>query len=164
MTLRNHYIYIEKAYESDHPSEQLFFGCNGDKTSASDCVDEVRADCYLCGTLGTGGVSSRGSGSFWKSRRTELRSTSTTMNRYGPRCWGHCSRQDWRNYPLFMRKEGLLFGYFEAEDSFQSSLYGMKGQNINRQWQEFMEPYFEIPPGSHPDQVMVELIEVFHLD
>ena len=31
-------------------------------------------------------------------------------------------------------------------------------------WQQFMEPYFEIPPGSRPDQMMVELEEVFHTD
>ena len=36
-------------------------------------------------------------------------------------------RTGWRNYSLFMRADGLLFGYFEAEDSFAASLAGMLG-------------------------------------
>jgi L-rhamnose mutarotase len=63
-----------------------------------------------------------------------------------------------------MRDDGLLFGYFEAEESFQASLEGMADEEVNQRWQEFMSDYFEIPPGSRPDQMMVELSEVFHLD
>ena len=33
-------------------------------------------------------------------------------------------RNGWRNYSLFARKDGLLFGYFEAEDDFAASLGG----------------------------------------
>ena len=54
MTLRNHYIHIEKTDESDHPGGQPHLGYNGDETRASAYVDEVRRDCYLCDTLGTG--------------------------------------------------------------------------------------------------------------
>ncbi len=74
------------------------------------------------------------------------------------------SRHGWRNYSLFLRDDGMLFGYFEAEESFRASLDGMAGEDVNNRWQELMEPYFEIPPGSHPDQMIVELEEVFHLD
>jgi L-rhamnose mutarotase len=72
-------------------------------------------------------------------------------------------RTGWRNYSLFMRDDGLLFGYFEAEESFQASLDGMAREDANARWQEFMAPYFE-GLGVHADQMMEELEEVFHLD
>ena len=74
------------------------------------------------------------------------------------------SRDGWRNYLLFMRDDGLMFGYFEAEESFQASLDGMAREDVNRRWQELMAPFFEIPPGARPDETMVELEEVFNLD
>lgn len=40
----------------------------------------------------------------------------------------------------------------------------MSREEVNGRWQEFMSPYFEIPDGSHPDQNMVVLREVFHTD
>ncbi len=73
-------------------------------------------------------------------------------------------RNGWHNYSLFMREDGLLFGYFEAAESFQASLEGMAKEEVNTRWQEFMAPYFEGVEGAHPDQMMVELEEVFHLD
>ncbi len=72
-------------------------------------------------------------------------------------------RTGWRNYSLFMRDDGLLFGYFEADESFQASLDGMASEPINLQWQEFMSPYFESISG-RPDENMIELQEVFHTD
>jgi L-rhamnose mutarotase len=73
-------------------------------------------------------------------------------------------RNGWHNYSLFMRDDGLLFGYFETPDSFQAALDGMAGEEINDKWQEFMAPYFEDMGGAHADESMVELEEVFHLD
>jgi L-rhamnose mutarotase len=73
-------------------------------------------------------------------------------------------RHGWGNYSLFMRDDGLLFGYFETPESFQTALDGMAGEEINSKWQAFMTPYFESPQGARPDQMMVELVEVFHLD
>lgn len=72
-------------------------------------------------------------------------------------------RTGWHNYSLFMRPDGLLFGYFETPESFQAALAGMSKEEINTRWQEFMAPYFE-GVGGHADQMMVELEEVFHLD
>ena len=72
-------------------------------------------------------------------------------------------RAGWHNYSLFMRDDGLLFGYFEAEESFQASLDGMARTDVNQRWQDFMAPYFE-GVGLHADQMMLELDEVFHLD
>ncbi len=73
-------------------------------------------------------------------------------------------RNGWHNYSLFMRADGLLFGYFETSDSFQAALAGMAKEEINAKWQEFMAPYFEGFGGKHADEMMVELEEVFHLD
>jgi L-rhamnose mutarotase len=72
-------------------------------------------------------------------------------------------RQGWHNYSLFMREDGLLFGYFEAAESFQASLDGMEGEAINEKWQVFMGPYFESLSG-RPDENMKPLEEVFHVD
>lgn len=73
-------------------------------------------------------------------------------------------RNGWHNYTLFMREDGLLFGYFETEESFEAALEGMDEEEVNARWQAAMAPYFEAPPGSRPDQNMIELEEVFHLD
>ena len=73
-------------------------------------------------------------------------------------------RTGWHNYSLYMREDGLLFGYFEAAESFQASLDGMSKEAINEKWQEFMAPFFEGVGGGHADESMVELQEVFHLD
>ena len=79
------------------------------------------------------------------------------------------SRNGWRNYSLFMRDDGLMFGYFETwdgetEDSFAAALNRMSKEDVNMRWQDLMSPFFEIPEGAHPDAMMIELEEVFHLD
>ncbi len=73
------------------------------------------------------------------------------------------SRTGWHNYSLFMREDGLLFGYFETPDTFQAALDGMAKEEINAKWQEFMAPYFENLGGKQADESMVQLEEVFHL-
>lgn len=73
------------------------------------------------------------------------------------------ARTGWHNYSLFMRPDGLLFGYFETPDNFETALAGMSREAINDQWQDLMAPYFE-GTGGHADEMMVELEEVFHLD
>lgn len=73
-------------------------------------------------------------------------------------------RTGWHNYSLFVRDDGLLFGYFETPDSFQAALDGMSKEEINAKWQDFMAPFFEGLGGAHADTGMVELEEVFHLD
>ncbi len=73
-------------------------------------------------------------------------------------------RSGWHNYSLFMRDDGTMFGYFEAEDSFAASLEGMAKEEVNQRWQDLMSDFFEIPEGAHPDEMMIELEEVFHLN
>ncbi len=70
----------------------------------------------------------------------------------------------WHNYSLFMRDDGLLFGYFETPESFDAALAGMADKEVNQRWQEAMAHFFEIPEGAHADQMMLPLQEVFHLD
>jgi L-rhamnose mutarotase len=69
----------------------------------------------------------------------------------------------WKNYSLFMRDDGLLFGYLETDD-FRRALDEMATREINLRWQREMAEFFEIEPGRRPDQSMNELEEVFHLD
>ena len=73
-------------------------------------------------------------------------------------------RHGWRNYSLFMRPDGMMFGYVEVTESFQSALDGMAGEDANSRWQALMEPFFDAPDGGRPDENMVQLVEVFHLD
>ena len=70
----------------------------------------------------------------------------------------------WHNYSLFMRDDGMLFGYFETPESLQAAQAAMAETEVNTRWQDTMSPYFEIPEGAHPDELFVELEEVFHLD
>ena len=72
-------------------------------------------------------------------------------------------RHGWRNYSLFLTDDGMLFGYFEAEDSFQASLDGMATEDVNTRWQTFMAEYFEDLPGLL-DESMAQLEQVFYLE
>ncbi len=69
----------------------------------------------------------------------------------------------WRNYSLFLRDDGLLFGYLETDD-FQKALEGMAQREVNARWQAEMAPFFEALEGRRPDESFVRLEEVFHLD
>jgi L-rhamnose mutarotase len=93
-------------------------------------------------------------------------------------------RNGWHRYSIFMSGDGLLFGYFETPESFQAALDGMSKEEINRNWQMLVAPYFEdvivaATQGrkrrsavvaveetsvAYADQNMSELDEVFHLD
>lgn len=69
----------------------------------------------------------------------------------------------WRNYSLFLRADGLLFGYLETED-FEAALAGMAETDVNHRWQSEMAPFFENIDGRHADEGLLQLEEVFHLD
>jgi L-rhamnose mutarotase len=72
-------------------------------------------------------------------------------------------KHGWHNYSLFMREDGLLFGYFETDGSFQDALDGMATEEVNTRWQDFMAPYFEGIGGAPADEGMLELEQVFYL-
>ncbi len=69
----------------------------------------------------------------------------------------------WHNYSLFLRNDGLLVGYLETPD-FQKAVAGMSTKEVNARWQKDMAPFFERLEGQRPDEAMVSLQEVFHLD
>ena len=68
----------------------------------------------------------------------------------------------WHNYSLFVRADGLLFGYFETPHSLEAAQACMAEKEVNTRWQEFMAPYFET--GARPDEMFTELEELFHLE
>lgn len=70
----------------------------------------------------------------------------------------------WANYSLFLRVDGLLFGYVETQDGLAAATTRMAASAINARWQAFMAPYFESADGAHADTLFEELEEVFHLD
>jgi L-rhamnose mutarotase len=69
----------------------------------------------------------------------------------------------WRNYSLFLHDDGLLVGYVEADD-LQASLAAMAGTDVNARWQAEMAPFFVGLEGGGPDEGLVLLEEVFHLE
>ena len=69
----------------------------------------------------------------------------------------------WRNYSLFLRRDGLLVGYLECED-FSAAQQAMEQTEINALWQADMDPFFELPAGERPDTAGERLEEIFHLD
>lgn len=70
----------------------------------------------------------------------------------------------WRNYSLFLRDDGLLFGYVETPDGLDAARAAMAEREVNERWQAAMAPYFELPKGDAPDASFMELEEVFHLE
>ncbi len=73
-------------------------------------------------------------------------------------------RRGWHNYSLFMRPDGLVFGYFETPESFEAAQAGMAQEAINAQWQDFMAPFFEGLGQTHADQMMEMLEPIFFLE
>lgn len=59
-------------------------------------------------------------------------------------------RTGWHNYSLFIRDDGLLFGYFETPENFQVALDGIAKEEINARWQDFMALYFKDWPVPTP--------------
>jgi L-rhamnose mutarotase len=72
------------------------------------------------------------------------------------------SAAGWHNYSLFLREDGLLVGYLEAED-FAAARAAMDRSEVNARWQGEMAGFFEDLDGAAPDAAMVPLEEVFHL-
>ena len=68
----------------------------------------------------------------------------------------------WRNYSLFLN-DGLLVGYVEADD-LGASLAAMARTEVNARWQAEMAPFFVGLEGGGPDEGLVLLDEVFHLE
>ena len=68
----------------------------------------------------------------------------------------------WRNYSLFLRDDGLLVGYVEAED-LEAAQAAMARTEVNSRWQSEMAEFFTGIDGRPPDEGFTLLTEVFHL-
>jgi L-rhamnose mutarotase len=69
----------------------------------------------------------------------------------------------WNNYSLFLRDDGLLVGYVEA-DSLAAAQAAMAATDVNRRWQAEMAPFFAGLGEAAPDEGFRLLTEVFNLD
>jgi L-rhamnose mutarotase len=68
----------------------------------------------------------------------------------------------WHNYTLFMREDGLIFGYFETDEDLGTAQAKMAVKEVNTRWQELMSSFMDA--NTRPDETFVELEEYFHLD
>ena len=68
-----------------------------------------------------------------------------------------------RNYSMFLRPDGLLIGYFEADDP-QESLGRLGQTDVNRHWQEHMAPYFECGSGDLQRGGVEWLEQIFYME
>ena len=69
----------------------------------------------------------------------------------------------WRNYSLFLRRDGLLVGYVECDD-LPAAQAAMAATAVNARWQSAMAPFFTGIDGRPPDEGLALLEEVFHLE
>jgi L-rhamnose mutarotase len=69
----------------------------------------------------------------------------------------------WRNYSLFLREDGLLVGYVEADD-LAAAQEAMARTEVNTRWQSEMAEFFTGIDGRPPDEGFLLLTEVFHLE
>lgn len=69
----------------------------------------------------------------------------------------------WRNYSIFLRPDGQLVGFLEADD-FKKCLAAMKNNPANIRWQAEMSSFFVGIEQGVADSHMFPLEEVFHLD
>lgn len=69
----------------------------------------------------------------------------------------------WRNYSLFLRDDGLLVGYVEADD-LDAAQAAMARTEVNSRWQSEMAEFFTGLDGRPADEGLVLLTEVFNLE
>ncbi|TDO30713.1 L-rhamnose mutarotase [Kribbella sp. VKM Ac-2527] len=72
----------------------------------------------------------------------------------------------WHNYSLFLRDDGLLIGYVEADD-LEAAQKAMAATEVNARWQAEMSEFFTRQDGAEdgrpPDESFLLLREIFHL-
>ena len=69
----------------------------------------------------------------------------------------------WRNYSLFLSDSGMVIGYLECDD-FEAALRAMEQTEVNARWQAEMGEFFIGLEGRRPDEGLLRLDEIFHLD
>ena len=96
-------------------------------------------------------------------RREKIEEYKTRHAQVWPEMLSALRQTGWRNYSLFLRPDGLVVGYCEADD-FDKSCAAMKCHPANRRWQIEMAELFDSLNGETADNAMFPLEEVFHLD
>ena len=81
--------------------------------------------------------------------------------RSGPSCWKRLRDAGWRNYSLFLRDDGLLIGYAEADD-LAVAQERVAGTEVNARWQAAMSELFQTEGA--PDEAWEIIPEVFNLE
>ena len=79
-----------------------------------------------------------------KVRKDRIKEYKEHHNAVWPEMLESLRRHGWRNYSLFMRDDGLLFGYVEAEESFQKCLEGMAQEEVNSGGRSLWHPFSRI--------------------
>jgi L-rhamnose mutarotase len=69
----------------------------------------------------------------------------------------------WHDYRLFLRPDGLLVGFLETDD-FAAAQAAMARTEVNARWQAAMAGFFPALGESRPDEGMLVLDQVFHLE
>ena len=67
----------------------------------------------------------------------------------------------WRNYSLFLREDGLLIGYAEADDLAEAQQKVARTE-VNARWQAAMSQLFQSEGA--PDEAWEQIPEVFNLE
>ena len=98
----------------------------------------------------------------FKVRRDRLAEYKGLHKQVWPEMLEALKQSGWHNYSLFIREDGLIFGYFETEDSLQTAQANMAAREVNTRWQEVMSPFTDA--NARPDESFLELEEYFHLD
>ncbi|MBO3741254.1 L-rhamnose mutarotase [Actinoplanes flavus] len=69
----------------------------------------------------------------------------------------------WRDYRLFLRPDGLLVGTLQTDD-FAAAQEAMARTEVNARWQAAMATFFPALGDARPDEGMLVLDQVFHLE
>ena len=72
------------------------------------------------------------------------------------------SAAGFHNYSLFIRPDGLVVGYFEAEDP-EAAQAAIAQSEVSARWEEIMASFFVGGSGKPEDRDTEVLSEYFHL-
>ena len=86
--------------------------------------------------------------------------TAKPIGRSGP-TWQTRRDAGWRNYSLFLREDGLLIGYAEADD-LALAQQSVARTEVNARWQAAMAELFQSEGA--PDEAWELIPEVFNLE
>jgi len=67
-----------------------------------------------------------------------------------------------RNYSLWMRPDGLQFGYLECDD-WQAACAYLEKSAVHTRWQEFMQNYLDSPTDAGQGGQPVQMLEMSFL-